>query len=135
MHQNINLTSSYLDLSTLYGFNQSQQESVRTKSDGLLKPDTFYDGRLLGFPPGVAGIMIGLNRFHNSIVRELASVNEGGRFNMPDLQSIETMIRTVHPELTEDEIAKGAKKRFNDALAKRDNDLFQTGRLFVLKPR
>ena len=127
---NINLTSSYLDLSTLYGFNQDQQNLVRTMADGLLKPDCFYDARLLGFPPAVAGLMIGLNRFHNSVVRDLASINEGGRFSLPNLQTIESMIRVTCPDLSETQIAAAVKEKFNRAVAKRDNDLFQTGRLY-----
>ena len=83
MDHKINLTSSYLDLSTLYGFNDEHQKKMRTYSDGLLKPDCFYDARLLGFPPAVAGLMIGLNRFHNSIAQDLAAINEGGRFSSP----------------------------------------------------
>jgi hypothetical protein len=127
---NINLTSSYLDLSTLYGFNQDQQDIVRTKSDGLLKLDCFYDARLLGFPPAVAGLIIGLNRFHNSVVRDLASVNEGGRFSLPNLQAIEAMTRVTRPDLTEAQLAAVVKDKFNSAVENRDNDLFQTGRLY-----
>ena len=130
MDSHINLTSSYLDLSTLYGFNQDQQDKVRTKSDGLLKPDSFYDARLLGFPPAVAGLMIGLNRFHNSVVRDLASINEGGRFSLPNLQAIEAMIRVAHPDLTEAQLAAAVKEKSDIAMEKRDNDLFQTGRLY-----
>jgi hypothetical protein len=130
---NINLTSSYLDLSTLYGFNQAQQDMVRTKSDGLLKPDSFWDARLIGFPPAVAGLMIGLNRFHNSVVRELASINEGGRFSLPNIQLIEATVRATRPDLTEDQIAAVVKEKYNSAVQKRDNDLFQTGRLYRLK--
>jgi hypothetical protein len=124
-----NLTSSYLDLSTLYGFNQGQQDKVRTKSDGLLKPDCFYDARLLGFPPAVAGLMIGLNRFHNSVARDLASINEGGRFNLPSLEAITAMIRFSRPGLSEEETGTAAQEKFDAAIAKRDNDLFQTARL------
>jgi len=132
MDSNINLTSSYLDLSTLYGFNQDQQDIVRTKSDGLLKPDCFYDARLLGFPPAVAGLMIGLNRFHNSVVRDLASINEGGRFSSPNLQVIEAMICAARPDLTKAQLAAVVKEKFDSAIEKRDNDLFQTGRLYHL---
>jgi hypothetical protein len=132
MDANINLTSSYLDLSTLYGFNQDQQDTVRTKSDGLLKPDTFYDARLLGFPPAVAGLIIGLNRFHNSVVRDLASINEGGRFSLPNPQAIENMIRVARPDLTETQLVAVVKEKVNSALETRDNDLFQTGRLYRL---
>ena len=130
MDHKINLTSSYLDLSTLYGFNDEHQKKMRTYSDGLLKPDCFYDARLLGFPPAVAGLMIGLNRFHNSIAQDLAAINEGGRFSSPSLEPIVAMIRIAHPELTAEQIAATAKEQFDVAVAKRDNDLFQTARLY-----
>ena len=57
-----NKTSSYLDLSPLYGSNQAMQDSVRTFKDGCLKPDTFADKRLIGQPPGVGCILIMFNR-------------------------------------------------------------------------
>ncbi|KAJ5815526.1 hypothetical protein N7474_007303, partial [Penicillium riverlandense] len=98
------LTSSYLDLSPLYGNNQDQQNNVRTFMDGKLKPDSFSSKRVLGFPPGVGTLLIMFNRFHNYVVTNLAAINEGGRFTKPD------------PSNTK-------------AYATYDNDLFQTGRL------
>lgn len=100
----ITLTSSYLDLSPLYGNNQEEQNAVRTFKDGKLKPDCFSTKRVLGFPPGVGVILIMFNRFHNYVVEQLATINEGGRFTKPDDSNAE-------------------------AYAKYDNDLFQTGRL------
>ena len=55
---NISLTSSYLDLSPLYGSNQAEQDTMRTFKDGKLKPDCFFEKRLLSFPPGVGCILI-----------------------------------------------------------------------------
>lgn len=46
----ITLTSSYLDLSPLYGNNQEEQNTIRTFKDGKLKPDCFSTKRVLGFP-------------------------------------------------------------------------------------
>lgn len=103
--QNISDTSSYLDLSPLYGNNETQQGYVRTMKDGLLKPDTFAQVRLLGFPPGVAALLISFNRFHNSTAKQLAIINEGGRFSYMN-----------EPPADADKL-------------KRDNDLFQTARL------
>ncbi|KAL4992319.1 heme peroxidase [Aspergillus falconensis] len=83
---------------------------VRTFTDGLLKPDTFAEKRLLSQPPGVCALMIAFNRFHNYVVTELARINEAGRFDMPT----------------------GGEEKSPDyvwALQKRDEDLFQTGRL------
>ncbi|KAK0508750.1 hypothetical protein JMJ35_009026 [Cladonia borealis] len=63
---NISDTSSYLDLSPLYGRNQEAQNTARTFKDGLLKPDTFAEERLLGQPPG-----------------NLAAINDDNRFDIP----------------------------------------------------
>ena len=49
----ITQTSSYLDLSPLYGNNQDEQNLMRTFQDGRIKPDCFSNKRVLGFPPGV----------------------------------------------------------------------------------
>ena len=102
--QTKSLTSSYLDLSPLYGNNQTEQDTVRTFKDGKLKPDCFSTKRVLGFPPGVGVLLIMFNRFHNSVVTQLAAINEGGRFTKPDESN-------------------------SQAYAAWDNDLFQTARL------
>ncbi|KIV87049.1 hypothetical protein PV11_02620 [Exophiala sideris] len=98
-------TSSYLDLAPLYGSSDNDQKKIRTFKDGLLKPDTFSENRILGFPPGVCALVICFNRFHNYVAMQLKEINEGGRFQIP--------------------------KDENDtkAIAKLDNDLFQTARL------
>ena len=77
---------------------------MRTFKDGEIKADCFSEKRVLGFPPGVGILLIMFNRFHNYVVRNLALINEGGRFTKPD----ETDTK---------------------AYAKYDNSLFQTGRL------
>ncbi|KAI5850166.1 heme peroxidase [Morchella snyderi] len=82
-NQEINETSSYLDLSPLYGCSQDEQNKVRSFQNGELKPDTFSDARLLGFPPGVSVMLIMYSRFHNYAARTLAAINEGGRFTPP----------------------------------------------------
>ncbi|KAK2740829.1 fatty acid oxygenase [Colletotrichum kahawae] len=102
----INQTSSYLDLAPLYGRNQKEQDLMRTKKNGLLKPDTFSSKRVLGFPPGVGTLLIMFNRYHNYIATNLATINEGNRFQKP----------------TDDDPEKAAKY---------DNDLFQTARLIT----
>ncbi|KAI2464196.1 linoleate diol synthase [Annulohypoxylon bovei var. microspora] len=102
-------TSSFLDLSPLYGSNQDMQDSVRTFKDGMMKPDSYADKRLLGSPPGVSVILIMFNRFHNHVAANLAAINEGGRFTPPP------------PGLSEEKTAALWKKY--------DNDLFQTARL------
>jgi hypothetical protein len=67
---NISETSSYLDLSPLYGSNQIEQDTVRTFKDGELKPDCFSEKRLLGFPPGVGVILIVLITSHYYVMIE-----------------------------------------------------------------
>ncbi|OAX78623.1 hypothetical protein ACJ72_07067 [Emergomyces africanus] len=110
-NQHISQTSSYLDLSTLYGDNQDRQDKIRTFKDGKLKPDTFSDPRLIALPPACSVILIMLNRFHNYVVEQLAQINENGRFTKPP------------NNLPIEESKK--------AWAKYDNDLFQTGRLIT----
>jgi len=104
-------TSSYLDLSILYGDTQEDQNQMRTFKDGKVKPDCFAEERLLAFPPSCGVMLIMLNRFHNYVVEQLAMINEGGRFTKPS-------------DLLSEGQAKSAWKKY-------DNDLFQTGRLIT----
>ncbi|KAI1495045.1 linoleate diol synthase precursor [Biscogniauxia mediterranea] len=110
-NKTINLTSSYLDLSPLYGRNKDEQATIRTFKDGLLKPDCFSSRSLLGFPPGVGVFLIMFNRFHNHVVTQLAKINEGGRFNKPNASQDESSLK--------------------EAWIEYDNTLFQTGRLIT----
>lgn len=102
---NMSLTSSYLDLSTLYGDVQADQDMMRTFKDGMLKPDCYAEQRVAGMPPGCGLILIMFNRFHNYVAEQLAAINENGRFTKPK----------------DDAPAEKWKKY--------DNDLFQTARL------
>ncbi|KAI8089624.1 heme peroxidase [Halteromyces radiatus] len=76
-----NLTSSYLDMSFLYGFNRIDQESVRQMKNGLLKNDQWFDKRLVLQPPGVASLVLIFSRNHNYIAKKLLENNENGRFS------------------------------------------------------
>ncbi|MCJ1398075.1 hypothetical protein MMC11_001272 [Xylographa trunciseda] len=102
-------TSSYLDLSPLYGDNQEDQDQIRTFKDGMLKPDCFSEPRILGMPPACGIILIMFNRFHNYVAEQLAVINERGRFNKP-----------------KDGLSEEASKK---AWQKYDHDLFNTARL------
>ena len=63
---NVNETSSYCDLSPLYGHNAEVQEKVRAYNGlGYLHPDTFGEDRLLFLPPAVCSILVLFNRNHN----------------------------------------------------------------------
>jgi linoleate 10R-lipoxygenase len=85
------------------------QDSVRTFKDGMLKPDTFADKRLIGMPPGVCVLLVMFNRFHNHVAEHLAAINEGGRFTKPS--------------------ASQDASRDSTQWKKQDEDLFQTARL------
>lgn len=98
-------TSSYLDLSPLYGNNDKDQHKIRLFRDGLLVPDVFSNVRILGFPPGVAALLVCFNRYHNYIAMQLKTINENGRF-------------TLNPKAKE-------------PLKQQDEDLFQTARLIT----
>ncbi|KAH6688549.1 heme peroxidase, partial [Plectosphaerella plurivora] len=106
----VSLTSSYLDLSPLYGCNQAEQDKVRTFEHGKLKPDCFSEARILGFPPGVGCLLVVCPSSHQ-VVENLLLINEGNRFS-PPADTLEP------PALVE-------------AWKKLDNKLFQTGRLIV----
>ena len=83
--KNISDSSSYLDLSPLYGYTMEMQRKVRDSKymRGLLKPDTFAEDRLLRQPPGVCIMLVMYNRYHNYAARQLYRINENGRFSVP----------------------------------------------------
>lgn len=119
----VSMTSSYLDLSPLYGSNQDEQDMMRTRVDGKIKPDCFSEARLLFFPPGVGAMLIMFNRFHNYTVENLALINEQNRFPKPAAEA---------PKATgDDEKDKLAAANWEMAKKKYDEDLFQTGRLIT----
>lgn len=60
---------------------------------------------------GVCALAVAFNRFHNYVVGELSTINEGGRFSLP--------LNNPKPENSD----------YEAVVAKRENDLFQTGRL------
>ncbi|KAF8210021.1 heme peroxidase [Mycena galopus ATCC 62051] len=102
----INMTSSYLDLSPLYGTNQQTQNLVRNKrrGRGLLHPDTFAEERLVLIPPAVSALLVLFNRNHNYIAEMLLKINERGRWSDPP---------TANPKLR----------------TQQDEEIFQTARL------
>jgi len=90
---------------------------MRTHVGGKIKADSFAEGRLLFFPPGVGCLLIMFNRFHNHVVENLAKINENNRFPKPS-----------PPQEGADE---ASTKKYEAALKKYDEDLFQTGRLIT----
>ncbi|KAJ7740925.1 heme peroxidase [Mycena maculata] len=77
----INLASSYLDLSILYGSNEEQLKTVRNKDGrGRLYEDTFADSRLLFMPPSTCALLVVLSRNHNFNAQKILEINEGGTY-------------------------------------------------------
>ncbi|KAF9892006.1 hypothetical protein FE257_002970 [Aspergillus nanangensis] len=111
-NQEMNGTSSYLDLSILYGDTQDAQILVRTFKDGKMKPDCFNEPRLEALPAASCVVLVMLSRFHNHVVEQLAAINENGRFTKPQTSMMD-------------------QDQAERAWAKYDNDLFQTGRLIT----
>ncbi|TNY23059.1 linoleate diol synthase [Rhodotorula diobovata] len=100
----INETSSYLDLSPIYGCNQREQDTVRSYSMGMLFPDAVAASRLFFQPPSVVALAVIFSRNHNFIADKLFSINESGRYK------------------PENELDDASRKW-------QDNDLFQRARL------
>ncbi|KIW06011.1 uncharacterized protein PV09_03192 [Verruconis gallopava] len=76
----INETSSYVDLSTLYGNTEKEQPRVRTYKNGLIYPDSIASERIMMMPPGVIAICLLFSRNHNTIAADLLSINEQGKY-------------------------------------------------------
>ncbi|KAI0673867.1 heme peroxidase [Trametes maxima] len=83
-----NNTTSYLDLSILYGTNQAEQDAVRDKAQGrgLLYPDAFSEDRLIFVPPAATALLVLFSRNHNYIANMLLKLNERGRWVDPPPQ-------------------------------------------------
>lgn len=101
--KNISDSSSYLDLSPLYGYTMELQRKVRDDRYklGLLKPDTFAEDRLLRQPPGVCIILVMYNRYHNYAAAQLRRINENGRFSIPEKYKgtcLEATVRNFAPQ-------------------------------------
>ncbi|KAL8283791.1 hypothetical protein RQP46_005223 [Phenoliferia psychrophenolica] len=77
----INETTSYVDLSTLYGVNQEEQNTVRTRNGfGTLYDDCFASKRLMMMTPAVCTLLIVFSRNHNLIAERLLAFNEKGTY-------------------------------------------------------
>lgn len=74
----INSTSSYVDLSTLYGNTEKEQKRVRSKVNGLIFPDSIASERIMMMPSGVVAVLLMFSRNHNHIAENLLSINENG---------------------------------------------------------
>jgi hypothetical protein len=76
----INETSSYVDLSTLYGNTENEQKRVRTYHNGRIYPDSIASERIMMMPPGVVAVLLMFSRNHNHVAESLLSVNEDGKY-------------------------------------------------------
>ncbi|KAL6706922.1 hypothetical protein ACN47E_005065 [Coniothyrium glycines] len=76
----INETSSYVDLSTLYGNTEKEQVRVRTYHNGEIHPDSIASERIMMMPPGVVAVLLMFSRNHNHIAQSLLSINEDGNY-------------------------------------------------------
>jgi hypothetical protein len=76
----INETSSYVDLSTLYGNTDNEQQRVRTYKNGTIFPDSIASERIMMMPPGVVCVLLMFSRNHNTIAKNLLLVNEQGKY-------------------------------------------------------
>lgn len=99
-HWTFNDTSSYVDLSVLYGSNEEQVNKVRRfDGSGKIWNDTFTDSRLLFMPPSVCALVVLFNRHHNVcspfqplfielttakyIAQKILELNEFGSYSWP----------------------------------------------------
>jgi hypothetical protein len=76
----INDTSSYVDLSTVYGNTEKEQKTVRTFENGLIYPDAIASDRIMMMPPGVVAVVIMFSRNHNHIAKSLFQINEANTY-------------------------------------------------------
>lgn len=58
----VNETSSYVDLSTIYGNTEVEQKRVRTYVNGKIFPDSIASDRIMMMPPGVVAILLMFSR-------------------------------------------------------------------------
>ncbi|KAJ1306560.1 hypothetical protein OPQ81_007561 [Rhizoctonia solani] len=93
----INDTSSYLDLSPLYGHSLEAQMKVRRNDGtGRLYEDVFAENRLLLMPPAVSALLVMFCRNHNYIATKLLQINENRTFKDPE--ELKKLSSTSPPE-------------------------------------
>jgi hypothetical protein len=110
--KNISDSSSYLDLSPLYGYTTEMQRKVRDDEYklGLLKPDTFAEDRLLRQPPGVCIMLVMYNRYHNYAASQLRRINENGRFKVPAMYQKTKLVSLIEELLPDQKSDRDVQK-------------------------
>ncbi|CAF4606585.1 unnamed protein product [Rotaria sp. Silwood1] len=94
--RSINATTSYLDLSPLYGWTKEIQDSIRTGSNGLLKSDQYADTRFWIQPAGVTALLVLFSRNHNYLAENLLKIDENNRFSsLEDKKRDEALFQTA----------------------------------------
>ncbi|KAF4452113.1 hypothetical protein F53441_5046 [Fusarium austroafricanum] len=116
--KNISDSSSYLDLSPLYGYTNEMQRKIRDDKYklGLLKPDTFAEDRLLRQPPGVCIMLVMYNRYHNYAARQLLRINENGRFRVPAVYGKTKLVSLINELLPARDKMTGQKLPLPDGV-------------------
>ncbi|TVY47189.1 Psi-producing oxygenase A [Lachnellula occidentalis] len=76
----VNETSSYVDLSTIYGNTEVEQKRVRSYVNGKIFPDSIASERIMMMPPGVVAVLLMFSRNHNHVAENLFTVNEQGKY-------------------------------------------------------
>lgn len=89
----INETSSYVDLSTVYGNTEKEQKFVRTYHNGLIHPDAIASDRVMMMPPGVVAVAIMFSRNHNHVAKSLLQINENNKYKPWDSLSKEEQVK------------------------------------------
>ncbi|CAG7848099.1 Psi-producing oxygenase A AltName: Full=Fatty acid oxygenase ppoA; Includes: RecName: Full=Linoleate 8R-lipoxygenase; Includes: RecName: Full=9,12-octadecadienoate 8-hydroperoxide 8R-isomerase [Serendipita indica DSM 11827] len=120
---NVNLTSSYLDLSVLYGVDEAEMQTVRRyDGTGRIWEDCWADPRLFGMPPAVLAVLIVFSRNHNYVALRLLEINEARQYTSPSIsppKSNHVGADQIFPTLSGDP----------DKLRAQDDDIFNRARL------
>ncbi|KAL8290495.1 hypothetical protein RQP46_002753 [Phenoliferia psychrophenolica] len=132
----INQTSSYVDLSTLYGNNLDEQEAVRTLCGlGTLYPDTISSLSLMMMPPAVSVLLTIFSRNHNIIAKKLFDINEQGKYTTPDHSIKRTLQKDIEKgdaaslkhRTQDDDIFNKARKDLGAEIKTKDGRLARGG--------
>lgn len=97
----VNDTSSYVDLSTLYGNNQAEQDGVRTRNGkGTILNDSVASSRIKLMTPTVLAVLLIFSRNHNTIASKLLAFNERGKYSVgeEDLAALDDAARAKQDE-------------------------------------
>ncbi|CAG8505142.1 15835_t:CDS:10 [Acaulospora colombiana] len=116
----VNLTSSYLDLSPLYGVDETEMNTVRRfDGTGRLWEDVWADPRLTMMPPHVCALLV-------YVSQKLLDINEAGWYKRPAFPPPKANSIGVK-QLFAKEFAAGGEDM--EIIKKQDDDIFNRARL------